>query len=239
MSMWLIRLTRAFTGLNSRNSIVAAICFAPVLLSMGPGKNDFLIRTGIYASKEGAFGAFVRFTDDCHHARKVNALAQFVVAGDGALHAKWRTSLAHLPRRVYVSDYGWVVGVDDEFRAGYAHAVTIWNRNGELLADYRLEELLSEQHIAAHANCVGAQRYWLEPDAKVLFVEYWRGIIPSESVRFHLLVIIFPWDHTLTFDLLTGELLRGFAVPDYEGRATARWEKAVQEYREIRNRSAP
>ncbi len=51
------------------------------------------------------------------------------------------------PVKVLVSDQGYVVTLDDWARAGYAHALVIYDPSGHVLRDSRLEELLTSEDL--------------------------------------------------------------------------------------------
>src|SRR5688572_15180272 len=65
----------------------------------------------------------------------------FTLNEKGEEQTAWQGPLVNIPYRVYISDTGQVATVDTYARVGYEHALVVYDANGKVLADYRLEDL--------------------------------------------------------------------------------------------------
>ena len=76
----------------------------------------------------------------------------------------WHTRLVSVPARILVADDGpTVVGIDNAgCRFGTDHSVVIYGKGGRVVADYRLEDLLSAAEIRQHVRVTMAGRLWTE-----------------------------------------------------------------------------
>jgi hypothetical protein len=109
----------------------------------------------------------------------------------------WRARLVNVPARIFVPDDGrTVVAVDNAgCRFGLEHSVVVYGMGGRVLADYRLEDILSEREIRQHIQQTMAGRLWTE---KARF-----DFDPSGKA----FVITLAWGREVTIHLPTGAIL--------------------------------
>jgi len=74
----------------------------------------------------------------------------FTYDRDGAEKVVWKRELEYLPRRVLVSDFGPVIALNRWGSVGFEHALVVFGPSGEVLADYKLEDLLNAREIRQH-----------------------------------------------------------------------------------------
>jgi hypothetical protein len=93
----------------------------------------------------------------------------FALAQDGNETVVWTTELVNIPVQALVSDDGkYVVTLDTWFRGGYEHCLVIYGEQGQVLADFNLEALLTRDEIANKVQQSFSSRNWLT-GAKVGF----------------------------------------------------------------------
>jgi len=89
----------------------------------------------------------------------------------------WSRELVNIPVTAYVADSGAsVVTFDTWAKLGYEHALVIYDRHGNVVADYDLEALLTPQEIASHVVHTVSARRWLQ-DARIAFGPGERDIV--------------------------------------------------------------
>jgi hypothetical protein len=108
---------------------------------------------------------------------------------------KRRTLNQWSPVRVFVSDGGTVVTLDDWLRAGFEHAVVVYAPSGEVVRDSSLDTVLTADQLN------------LVPSSKSS--RWWR--YPGEPVRMHSdwLELTAAWGASIKIDLRTGKLSVG------------------------------
>ena len=110
----------------------------------------------------------------------------------------WRARLVNVPARVIVTDDGRTVVTIDNAGCGIGgeHSVVVYGERGRMIADLRLEDILSEEEIRERIRHSMAGRYW------------------TKNASFSLdrvsgaLAISFEWGRVVTIDLLTGAVTR-------------------------------
>lgn len=137
------------------------------------------------------------------------------------------------PAMVFISDNGTIVTIDDWVPRGHEHCVVVYSKEGKLLRDYALEDILNKDEIAADVKQTVSNRWWLRgpdrdltPEEVKQFQEekkkmaWWARIILGSArhtssdppkLSFSQDGMIFTietgWGKVLKFDLVTGNLL--------------------------------
>jgi hypothetical protein len=108
----------------------------------------------------------------------------------------WRARLVNVPARILVADDGeTAVGIDNAgCRFGSDHSVVIYGKSGRVVADYRLEDLVSAADIRRYVHVTMAGRHWTE---RATF---------SFSADDTSLVITFDWGRVIRIDLSSGKI---------------------------------
>jgi hypothetical protein len=80
---------------------------------------------------------------------------------DGRQKTVWQRKLVNLPHQAFVCDHSdHVVTIDTYARLGYQHTLVLYGKDGKVLADYQLEDLLSEEEIRRHVvRTISSQRW--------------------------------------------------------------------------------
>jgi hypothetical protein len=107
----------------------------------------------------------------------------------------WKTRLVAAPARVLLTDAETVITIDTPCRSGYEHSLVVYGEGGRVLADYRLEDLLTPEEIRAHVKRSMSSRFWTD-GADVTF----------DHARDRLR-IRFPWGLERAVDLTTGKII--------------------------------
>jgi hypothetical protein len=73
----------------------------------------------------------------------------------------WQRKLVNLPHQAFVSDKtNHVVTIDTYARLGFQHSLVLYGENGEVLGDYRLEDLLTAKEIQDNVKQTVSSRWW-------------------------------------------------------------------------------
>jgi hypothetical protein len=81
--------------------------------------------------------------------------------GKGGETTVWERELVNEPLQILVADDGrHVVTIDTFMRAGYDHSVVVYGEKGGLIADLKLEDLLSREEIDKHVEQSVSSRWW-------------------------------------------------------------------------------
>jgi hypothetical protein len=122
--------------------------------------------------------------------------ALVAIKDDFAERRVWRARLVNVPARILVADDGdSVVGIDNAgCRFGADHSVVIYGKGGRVVADYRLEDLLSVADIRRYVHVTMAGRHWTE---RASF---------SFSAADSSLVITLDWGRVIRIDLSSGKI---------------------------------
>ena len=148
-------------------------------------------RPGIFASSNAKFG----FKTLPKHAIGI----LFTIDDDGREQVVWKKLLANIPVRVLVAPSGKrVVTVDTYADMGREHSLVVYDENGTTIADYHLEELLSEQEIRDKVVTTSPNRWWT---SGALFKFRHDGGEP-----FRHLDITLQWGKVITIQLNTGRI---------------------------------
>lgn len=118
----------------------------------------------VFASEAGRFGfVAVPEQNEAGAAGKVPSGTSFGTLfrldAQGQQVTVWKRSLINVPMTVLVSDLGDVVTLDTYARPGREHALVVYGPAGQVLADYRLEQLLTPQEIATVPHSMSG-RFW-------------------------------------------------------------------------------
>jgi hypothetical protein len=133
---------------------------------------------------------------------KADAIARavlFGINGDGSDRIVWKKPLINIPvRALLFKSYHrlFVVTLDTWFRMGYEHSLVIYDKQGKLVRDLRLEDLLTEKEIRAHVTMSTSSRRWRK-NANFNFVH------DPECPK---LRITFDWGKVLEVELPTGQV---------------------------------
>jgi hypothetical protein len=145
----------------------------------------------IFGSASGLHGFRFRLADD---RRQVEGLL-FGFDDKGRERRIWRTRLLTVPARALVSGDGrTVVTIDQWCRMGYEHSLVVYGEGGRVLADYRLEDLLSADEIDTRVTSSISSRWWTEG----------ADLTIDESTR--MLRVRLAWGREFRVDLVTGAL---------------------------------
>jgi hypothetical protein len=113
----------------------------------------------IFASECGTFG--FRVVTKSWGRRDANAEGTlFCYDEHGAEEVRWRSELRSIPLRVLVGPEGDVVCIDEYAHLGYDHALVVYSRDGEVVVDYKLGDLLSEREIRKNVQQSVSSRDW-------------------------------------------------------------------------------
>jgi hypothetical protein len=125
--------------------------------------------------------------------RAEGVLAQRDKKGDGP--EVWREKLVNIPHQVFVADTGkHIVTVDTYARLGFDHSLVLYGDKGKVLADYRLEDLLTGREIEQKVERTVSSRWWAT-STKFAFTPNGRQFS-----------IALKWGRTIILDLETGKI---------------------------------
>jgi hypothetical protein len=80
---------------------------------------------------------------------------------DGKEKTAWERKLVNLPHQAFVSDHtNHVVTIDTYARLGGQHSLVVYGKDGKVLADYQLEDLLTREDIRRHVTQTVSSRWW-------------------------------------------------------------------------------
>lgn len=189
-------------------TIIAGACFA---LNFAQSQTP---KPRIYASESGTLG--VKLLPRTSSGGKIVTEAiVFSYDMQGIEQTKWKRNLINAPVRAYVSDEGHVITIDTFGNAGYNDVVVIYNRLGEKIGSYNLENLLDTQEINKHTNKTDNARYWTQNAALSFAQDYLydektvkKGPYVENPYGKTLFVVKFDWGKTILFDLGTGEKIK-------------------------------
>jgi hypothetical protein len=117
----------------------------------------------------------------------------FRLDADGKEQIAWRTKLVNTPYRVRVDDAGkFVVTIDTYGNLGYEHSLVIYDIEGKVIRDFKLEELLTADEIKTKVKQTESSRWW----AKNADLRVERGQL---SVRL-------AWGKDIRVELATGKI---------------------------------
>lgn len=119
----------------------------------------------------------------------------FTLDEHGGEVAIWDKPLVNTPARVMVLDDGkHVVTVDTYQQFGGEHSLVIYGQQGQVVADFKLEDLLTQDEIDKNVRKTVAFRYWTEK-ADV------HAVPESDRVE-----IVLAWGRTIKIDMGTGKI---------------------------------
>jgi hypothetical protein len=184
----------------------------------------------IFASELGSFGLKILLTPKSDAERKRESAEKpqgerqfwhtkatlFRLNDKGEEVVHWSKPLAYIPDRMLISERAEVVGIDEYCRRGFRHALVVLGTDGNVLADYRLEDLLSSDEIESNVKSTVSSRRWML-----------NGRAAFERPGFF--VIRLDWGKVITVHLETGTIWPGFDPADYT--TDAAFDEAVKAYR--------
>ena len=87
----------------------------------------------------------------------------FARQADGKDKVIWSAKLANVPHQVYVTpDGNRVVTIDTYGSLGFDHSLVVYDEKGEALADYNLEDLLTDLEILRYVKRSVSSRSWAQ-----------------------------------------------------------------------------
>lgn len=166
------------------------------LMAAGPAlihADDCISMRGarIYASDFGQQGFKLRLNEG---ERASGRLFRFDLKGKEK--TVWTAKLVTIPTDVYVADHDpMVVAISSGPCSGaFEHAVVVYGANGTVLADYRLDDLLTAQERDVHVKRSITSWTWAE-DARVQFDHQAKQV-----------VIMLAWGRQIRLDAATGRV---------------------------------
>jgi hypothetical protein len=85
----------------------------------------------------------------------------FLLDDDGKEHVIWKKQLVNIPHQAFVPGDGRrIVTVDTYADLGREHSLVVYDDKGKVLADFRLEDLLSEEEIRDRVFQTSPNRWW-------------------------------------------------------------------------------
>jgi hypothetical protein len=115
----------------------------------------------------------------------------------------WAKPLPFIPHQVFVSEQQEVAGIDEYAHLGYRHALVVFSKQGDIIADYKLEDLLSDEEIKTRVTHTVSSRNWMI-NARVAFE------------RAGFCVIRLEWGKVITVHLETGAIWGDFDPANYK-----------------------
>ena len=139
-----------------------------------------------------------------------NARAEAVsLDKDGNVISHWKMPLACMPVSVYVADFAPIVVALDMFhQTGQEHTLVVYGRDGKVLADYALEDLLTKEEIEKHTFRTISSRWWRHDTTTEFHYAPYRDN-PTEAA----FIMRFKWGKVIRVDLLTGKLTQAGPEP--------------------------
>lgn len=117
----------------------------------------------------------------------------FSVQPNGSLKSVWTKRIVNIPMEVRLSDDGHVVTLDTYANLGYAHSIVVYGKEGQVLGDYALEQILSRSDIANHVD-------------KTVSSRWWRNGAEYEFISKDIFVIKLQWGKRVEVNLETGKI---------------------------------
>ncbi len=105
------------------------------------------------------------------------------------------------PSRALVSTNGYLVTLDEHAMLGYKHSIVIYNKNGKLIKDFSLDDLIPEEDIYSNF-IISTSSIWWRKDATYYFTNPNNN---KESIRnpTHL-YIVFKFGSAIEIELESG-----------------------------------
>ncbi|MDB5288997.1 MAG: hypothetical protein JWL69_238 [Phycisphaerales bacterium] len=148
----------------------------------------------IYAAPSGRFGLKV-IPDFAARADSPARAVLFTLDETGREIVVWDKPLLNTPARVIVLDDGkHVVTIDTYQQFGGKHSLVIYGGQGQVVADFKLEDLLTADEIEKNVPKNAAFRLWTEK-ADI------RALLDANRVE-----IVLAWGRTIKIDMGTGKI---------------------------------
>jgi hypothetical protein len=126
----------------------------------------------------------------------------FTLDEEGKEKEIWRAKLVNIPLRAMIAQTGkYVITLDTWAHVGYEHCLVIYGEKGKLIADFKLEDLLTDKEIAGLPATVSS-RGWSAKDV----TEF-----EDRSLGFDELAIRMKyrgWAKVIRLTLATGKLVK-------------------------------
>ena len=123
----------------------------------------------------------------------------FSLDDDGKEHVIWQKQLVNIPNRAFVPGDGKrIVTIDTYADLGREHSLVVYDEKGKVLADFRLEDLLTEEEIRDRVGQTSPNRWWAD-EASFQFQHEGR-----KSNKFF--DVSLKWGTLIRVDLDTGKL---------------------------------
>lgn len=154
-------------------------------------------RPKVFASQWGDYGFKLLLPKKTIYSKGVGVL--FQLDGDGKEKVVWRQELLNIPHRVFVRDDGkYVVTIDTYGNLGYDHSLVIYDEQGKVVKDLKLEDLLTADEIKNKVGRTVSSRFWTT-DAEFSFDP------PHLSTPKHFNIKL-KWGRTVKLVLATGKV---------------------------------
>ena len=180
--------------LNASSSVrVLSVLSSLLLLTPGARADDCAPTSGVrlYTSANGRHG-FRMSVGANAQPRATGRL--FAVDGASNDNPIWESQLVNVPARVLVGEDGrTVVTIDTDCKAGFEHSLVVYGAGGRVLADHRLEDLLTSDEVRERVTHSISSRRWAD-EASFAF--------SSQQLK-----IALPWGRHIFVDLATGRVV--------------------------------
>jgi hypothetical protein len=188
-----------------RRLLVLTVGLAVVLSSVARGDSWGWPQPGIFANGKYGFKTVPAKTVDKNGAVAFGNSEGvfFTLDEDGKEKVIWRATLVNIPLRAIIAQTGkYVITLDTWGHVGYEHCLVIYGDKGKVIADFKLEDLLTAKEIAILPATVSI-RGWSDKD----IAEF-----EDRSLGFDELVISMKykdWAKVIRISLASGKI-----VPD-------------------------
>ncbi len=192
------------TEMSCRRLVMLAVGISIVLSSVAHGDTWALPQPRIFANGQFAFKTLPTKTMD-ESGRVIFGNSEgvlFTLDEDGKDKVIWRARLVNTPVRAIIAQTGkYAITLDTWAHVGYEHCLVIYGEKGKIIADFKLEDLLTAKEIASLPATV-ASRGWSD-----------KGVADFEdrSLGFDELVIRMNykgWAKVIRISLSSGKILK-------------------------------
>ena len=126
----------------------------------------------------------------------------FTLDDDGKEKVIWRAKLVNIPLRAIIAESGkYVITLDTWGHVGYEHCLVVYGEKGKVIADFKLEDLLTAKEIASLPATVTI-RGWSDKDI---------AAFEDRSIGYHEFVIRLKhkdWSKVIRLSLATGKIVK-------------------------------
>ncbi|MBY0526291.1 MAG: hypothetical protein K2R98_23055 [Gemmataceae bacterium] len=115
----------------------------------------------IFASSEGTCGLKILPPPDGAARKSQGRL--FSLDPEGKEKPIWDVRLVNIPVRALISDDGkYVATLDTWGGTGFDHSLVVYGPTGNMVADFKLEDLLTQEEIGKHTERSESSRRWAQ-----------------------------------------------------------------------------